>query len=550
MPEGSSRESEPVVVAEDVGLLYVVDSERIGSFKEHVLERLLRGKTTEELWALRNVSFSLGPGEMLGVFGRNGAGKSTLLRILARSLAPTEGRIRIRGRVAPLLAIGSGFHPDMTAGENVLLNATLLGSTLQEARGLYPDVVAFAELDGRMHLPMRQLSSGMVARLGFAVATAVRPDLLLVDEVLAVGDAGFQQKCLARIDGYRRAGTAIVLVSHQRQAIEWCDRGLVLDAGRVVASGAAGLLGGELQRQLGTTPAPATSEDREVVRGLLARAADERSAGVAVRLFSEVREGARRHGLDLDRVHQLGPGCLPATLACFAASGSEVASSGGTVPQQPLDLEMAENLLDLLKVVGGSGWWRHGVEAHGELPLSAPLAFPAISARELPGRVHLGADPAEIRPDLIFSFGTLAHVADPAGLLAALAGALSPGAGMIHEIDLAHLGFEDRLAPFELSEEEHRLSRRERGEGFRLPEVPLGVAPTDAYCNRWLTSDWLEAHRRAGFEVLGCEPIVQLDEELVRPRRLDSRFRDRPLEDLRTLVVRITSRRRGSSGFP
>lgn len=546
----------PVVRVDDLGVCFHVDPKRIGSFKEHVLESALRGRRSEERWALRGVSFRVEPGEVFGVFGPNGAGKSTLLRTLARTLRPTEGRVRVRGTVAPLLALGSGFHPDMSGHENVLLNATLLGRTDSQARALVPQIVDFAELEESMHMPIRQLSDGMVARLGFAVATAIRPDLLLVDEILAVGDAAFQQKCLDRIERFRQEGTAIVLVSHQRRAVDWCSRGLFLEKGRAVGQGAPGVLRERFDGCFGPPPgtrgpsAPEVTEpelqerESDALRVLLEGAGSERSAAVAVRLFTEVREQAWRHGFGRRRVHQVGPGCLPATLACFAVTGTIEATSDGAVPEQPLDRRALERIVDLLRIAGGSGWWRRDLDFGSTLPVTAPEAFPDGSPEEWWEAVEIARPLDEVRPDLIFSFGSLAHVADPERELDRMARALSPGGGMIHEIGLFHLGFEDPLATLELDREAAREERANRKSDFRFREVPPGVEPRDAYCNRWLASDWRSGLERAGFEVLACDPLVLLDPPAVRPERLAPEFRDRDLEDLRTLAVRVVARRR------
>jgi lipopolysaccharide transport system ATP-binding protein len=194
----------------------------------------------EEFWALRDVGFELRDGERLGLIGRNGAGKSTLLKILSRITEPSEGRIRLRGRVASLLEVGTGFHPELTGRENVYLNGTILGMRRSEIARKFDEIVAFAEVEKFLDTPVKRYSSGMYVRLAFAVAAHLEQEILLVDEVLAVGDAAFQQKSLAKMGEVARGGRTIVLVSHNLVAIEQlCTTALWLDAGRVVESGKA-----------------------------------------------------------------------------------------------------------------------------------------------------------------------------------------------------------------------------------------------------------------------------------------------------------------------
>ncbi len=169
----------------------------------------------ETFWALRNVSFEVKDGEILGIIGRNGAGKSTLLKILSRVTGPTEGRIRVKGRIASLLEVGTGFHPELTGRENVFLNGAILGMTKAEIRSKFDEIVAFAELDQFIDTPVKRYSSGMYVRLAFAVAAHLEPEILIVDEVLAVGDAAFQKKCLGKMQDVAKGGRTVVFVSHQ-----------------------------------------------------------------------------------------------------------------------------------------------------------------------------------------------------------------------------------------------------------------------------------------------------------------------------------------------
>lgn len=190
--------------------------------------------------ALNNVSLELRQGEVLGIIGRNGAGKSTLLKLINGLTAPTRGRILIRGRVGSLLEVGTGFHPELTGRENVFLNGAILGMTKAEVRGKFDEIVAFSGLDRFIDTPVKRYSSGMYVRLGFSVAAHLEPEIMLIDEVLAVGDAHFQEKCRAKIRRLSRTGQSVVFVSHNMDSIrEICPRAIVLNQGRIAWSGGA-----------------------------------------------------------------------------------------------------------------------------------------------------------------------------------------------------------------------------------------------------------------------------------------------------------------------
>jgi len=196
---------------------------------------IVHGDRIEEFWALRNINLEIQPGEIVGIIGHNGAGKSTLLKILSRITKPTEGQIVLRGRVASLLEIGTGFHPELTGRENIFLNGAMLGMTQREIKAKFDEIVAFAEVGRFLDTPVKRFSSGMYVRLAFAVAAHLEPEILIVDEVLAVGDAEFQRKCLAKMDeACRRQGRTILFVSHNMGAITslcastiWLHRGLL-----------------------------------------------------------------------------------------------------------------------------------------------------------------------------------------------------------------------------------------------------------------------------------------------------------------------------------
>lgn len=194
----------------------------------------------ETIWALKDVSFQVEQGEVLGIIGRNGAGKSTLLKILSRVTAPTSGRIKLEGRVASLLEVGTGFHPDLTGRENIYLNGAILGMSRKEIDRKFDEIVDFAELEKFIDTPVKRYSSGMYVRLAFAVAAHLEPEILVVDEVLAVGDAMFQQKCLGKMGDVAKEGRTVLFVSHNMAAIEaLCTNGILFDAGELVLSGKA-----------------------------------------------------------------------------------------------------------------------------------------------------------------------------------------------------------------------------------------------------------------------------------------------------------------------
>jgi homopolymeric O-antigen transport system ATP-binding protein len=202
--------------------------------------QIVQGDEVEEFWALQNVNFQIKRGEILGIVGRNGAGKSTLLKILSRITPPTQGRVLLYGRVASLLEVGTGFHRELTGRENIFLNGAILGMTQREIRKKFDEIVAFAQVEKFVDTPVKQFSSGMYVRLAFAVAAHLEPEILIIDEVLAVGDAEFQSKCLGKIDEIsRREGRTVLLVSHNLASVAaLTHRALLLDSGVVLADGA------------------------------------------------------------------------------------------------------------------------------------------------------------------------------------------------------------------------------------------------------------------------------------------------------------------------
>ena len=226
---------EKVIKLEDVVVRYHVPREHVSTFKEYMIRVLQRGRIHhDEFSALKGIDLEIEKGEFFGIIGANGAGKSTLLKLVAKVMKPTCGRVWVKGRVAPLLAMGAGFHPDLTGRENVYLNGTLLGYKQEELEERFDRIVAFAGLTDFIDAPIRTYSSGMTMRLAFSVATDVQPDILLVDEVLSVGDASFQEKSMSRIRKYQQEGTTAVMVSHSMKSIrENCSRTAWLNQGKV-----------------------------------------------------------------------------------------------------------------------------------------------------------------------------------------------------------------------------------------------------------------------------------------------------------------------------
>lgn len=228
----------PVVELTDVTVRYRVPRERYRTFKEFAIQRVRGRLQFEELLALDEVSLQVHKGEVFGLVGANGAGKTTLLRLIARVMRPTKGRVIVRGRVAPLLAMGAGFHPELTGRENVYLNGALLGYSRHEIDEIFDEIVDFAELKDFIDAPLRTYSSGMMTRLGFSVATAKIPDILILDEVLSVGDIAFQEKSSNRIMNFQQLGATTLYVSHNMKSIEnMCNRAAWLNHGKTIRIG-------------------------------------------------------------------------------------------------------------------------------------------------------------------------------------------------------------------------------------------------------------------------------------------------------------------------
>lgn len=224
----------PAIEVDRVSLCYRVPHEKVSSIKEYAIRRLKRNLVFSDFWALREVSFEVPPGEVFGIVGRNGAGKTTLLKVIARVLRPTSGRIVVRGLVAPLLGLGAGFNDELTGGENIFLSGATLGFSYRDMQSRFARIVDFAGLGEFINAPLRTYSTGMRARLGFAIATDVRPQVLLLDEIMSVGDAEFRSRCDQRIEDFRHHGATVILVSHGLDSVsKLCQRALFLDRGEM-----------------------------------------------------------------------------------------------------------------------------------------------------------------------------------------------------------------------------------------------------------------------------------------------------------------------------
>ena len=281
----------PIIKVEGLGKQYSIGTQGSAySTLREVLTKKLRSPLSQrrnkprdqKIWALRDVSFEVNPGEVVGIIGRNGAGKSTLLKILSRITEPTTGRVELCGRVGSLLEVGTGFHPELTGRENIFLNGAILGMARAEIERKFDEIVAFAEIEKFLDTPVKRYSSGMYVRLAFAVAAYLEPEILLVDEVLAVGDASFQRKCLDRMKDVGQHGRTVLFVSHNMPAVtRLCERTILLDEGTILQDDQSHkVVGSYLRSGLGTTavrewPDPEQAPGNEVARLLAVRVRTE-----------------------------------------------------------------------------------------------------------------------------------------------------------------------------------------------------------------------------------------------------------------------------------
>jgi ABC-2 type transport system ATP-binding protein len=316
--------TEPAISARDVSKRFLIHRKRATSLKERFVNR---GAEAEEFWAVRDLSLDIDPGETVGLIGANGSGKSTTLKLLAGILQPTSGSVTVNGRIASLLELGAGFNGELSGRDNVYLNASLLGLSRKEVDRHFDAIVAFSELEPFIDNQVKNYSSGMYVRLGFAVAVHIDPDILLVDEVLAVGDESFQRKCLDKIEEFQRDGRTILFVSHSLELVEQiCTRSVVLDHGRVRYIGEPEFATGTLRGILGTdkprvSTEPTVVADRRggtVVKGAIVT---DRPGGeprsdffggepLAVRVEVEVLEGTDPYGGQVTLI-VLGAGDIP-----------------------------------------------------------------------------------------------------------------------------------------------------------------------------------------------------------------------------------------------
>ena len=272
----AARESDVIIRVENLGKKYQLgrsaSNARYRTLREALVERTQdffrrsnENTTEQEFWALKNVGFEIRQGEVVGIIGRNGAGKSTLLKILSRITEPTTGKVRIGGRVASLLEVGTGFHQELTGRENIFLNGAILGMSRVEIKAKFDEIVAFAEVEKFLDTPVKRYSSGMYVRLAFAVAAHLEPEILVVDEVLAVGDAAFQKKCLEKMESAGHEGRTVLFVSHNMPAVtRLCTRAIMLSDGYLIADGTAhAVVGTYLTSDLGTTAHREWSDEAE-----------------------------------------------------------------------------------------------------------------------------------------------------------------------------------------------------------------------------------------------------------------------------------------------
>jgi homopolymeric O-antigen transport system ATP-binding protein len=376
----------PMIAARNVSKAYRLGSIGATSLKEELARLWARARArsprpaADEFWALRDVSFDVQPGEVVGIIGRNGAGKSTLLKILSRITTQTAGEITLRGRVASLLEVGTGFHPDLTGRENIFLNGAILGMSKEEIRRKFDEIVAFAEVEPFIDTPVKRYSSGMYVRLAFAVAAHLEPEILIVDEVLAVGDASFQQKCLGKMrDVSSRDHRTVLFVSHNMSAIQaLCQRALWLHEGRVAEDGPAAPVS---QRYL------ASVNDRAVAD--LASRSDRQGDG-SVRLTG---------------------------VTITAADGSALITSGSRL-KIVLDYESAAPVRRLNMVIGlytetGLGVYGLDSEAAGGLPSVLP---PRGSVTCVTGPLNLTAGPCIVNVAVVKAGELVDYVAAAARL--------------------------------------------------------------------------------------------------------------------------------------
>lgn len=318
----------------------------------------------DSIWALRDVSFDAEEGEVIGIIGRNGAGKSTLLKILSRITYPTSGEVKVNGRVASLLEVGTGFHDELTGRENIYLNGSILGMKKREVEERFDAIVDFSGVEKFLDTPIKRYSSGMRLRLGFAVAAHLEPDVLIVDEVLAVGDAGFQRKCIKAMEGLQKGGRTVLFVSHNLAAVEnLCSRGIWIDGGRVQADGVA----------------------KDVIAGYMSSFVGERSTG------SDLREAQNRLGTGEIRYTSLEYLSPEGTPCAMARSGDPVILRFHFHAKDAVrDPSFGFRLFtEMGTLITESGHWMHGIHIPKVGPGDDHIDVEIDSLNLVPGRYSL-----------------------------------------------------------------------------------------------------------------------------------------------------------------
>lgn len=348
----------PAISIESLGKRYLVDHEaqRGGyrTLRESLMDmaaapfRRLRGvrsSTREEFWALKDVSFEVQPGEVVGIIGRNGAGKSTLLKILSQITKPTTGRVRLNGRVGSLLEVGTGFHPELTGRENIYLNGSILGMTRQEIAKKFDEIVDFAEIEKFLDTPVKRYSSGMYVRLAFAVAAHLEPEILIVDEVLAVGDQAFQEKCLGKMQQVTHSGRTVFFVSHNLQMLHrLCNSIAWLECGQLRSIGTASSTLEQFARSISTAANSGVVElsDRRVAKGnpIIQRVILQNSDGMTtstIKLGESITLMADfenyKFGSDANAVFQVSDAYGSLLFTCSSALHSQVSLQGLSAPR-------------------------------------------------------------------------------------------------------------------------------------------------------------------------------------------------------------------------
>lgn len=436
----------PAIDAKGVSKRYLLgEREQYGALRDVLasgFKRKQKGRR-EELWALRDLSFTVAEGEVLGVIGRNGAGKSTLLKVLSRITSPTEGEIRVRGRIGSLLEVGSGFHPELTGVENVYLNGAILGMSRAEITTKLDEIMAFAEMEQFASTPVKHYSVGMFMRLAFAVAAHLESEILIVDEVLAVGDARFQEKCLSKMGEVARSGRSVLFVSHNLEAtVALCDRGILLERGQLLFDGPTGEAVENYRRLAGVS----TRSGDEIALD------DEKRQGTGQARFSAITINP---GVDENsgKNSAIGSGApLTLDLAVEATEAVDISSVGLTFSTEAglllLNLDSADGDAPPLHLEKGSTMLRVAIPnlrlAPGRYRLGLRLANP-VTTRLGSGAVDL-LDPAVVlqledqdgAADEMPSSTTIATPACPGGqgqLIVQGAGSVVQGAMSLTVID-------------------------------------------------------------------------------------------------------------------